>query len=694
MSGKSFPLTPVIEPLEAKIAPAGTVILSTAGGVLTITGDAADNGIAITDVPGSGFWTITDPLAGTSYILNGAAQAAPFNIPPQKAIIANLGDGNDQMNLQPSLTPSGLVLATLSVNLGGGNDTLNLGTSSARNLQVTGATTLNLGEGNDTLNMTQSATFGGAVKVLGGGGNDAVTFSGVSGEQVFLKGLNVDLGTGNDTFTVNVLRFSVAGGPLLVKNTGTDGGASTFSINSELALVTTPAVFSTKLANLTVNLGNSSADTLHFGSSLSVIGANGTDAVSVNSQLTAAGAVTFDLKNGTNAVTLATNGSLSARAFTQKGGAGADALQIQDGHDLFLGGALNVALGAGSNFFSTAGASTLLAGSMVMTGGAGTDTLALQGASANILGSLTTSLGGGSNITFVNTSASTFIGGNLTVNGLEGADAFVVNTPQFTLLGSLSVKLGNGTNNAVLQGAAAYIGGGVNYTGGADTDTLQSANTSLIINKTTVFKGGAGSNTVFLAPVTGSIGPVSYIGGANDDILALGHNDGTSTTRLSVNGAVNGSFGTGAMQLLITDSILHGPLNVKGAAKTGETEQVILNQSVLNGVVNLAFGAGNGDYFFEDVTVRGLFNLNTGAGDDTVRLDNNGGTTTLSHWFGSVKILTGAGSDTVLVGSNPAVANAGNFFYRDFLVDGGADADNFTQGNNTFLGANNQVNIP
>ncbi|HCN76149.1 MAG TPA: hypothetical protein DIT13_03015 [Verrucomicrobiales bacterium] len=698
MSEKFFPMPSSLEPLEQKIAPAGTVILSTAGGVLTITGDASDNGIGITHVPSTGMWTITDPLAGTSYILNnGAPQAGGFNIPAQSAIVANLGDNNDRLDISPSGTPSGLVLKALTINMGNGNDVIVMGTVSAQNLQVTGATTINLGEGNDTLNTTQSATYGGLVKILGGGGNDTVNISGASGEQVFLKGLNVDLGTGNDNFNANVARFSVAGGSLVVKNTGTAGGASSFNINSGLAIITVPTVFSTSLADLSVNLGNNMADVLHFGSTVSVIGGNGTDAVNVNSQMTATSTVTFDLKNGANTTTLVTDGSLTGTSLVVKGGTGDDDLALQDSHDLLVTGQLNFSAGNGTSTFIADVNSTLLAGSLVLNGGTGIDIFSFGGTSLNVMGSSTFNMGAGANnnVQLAGT-ASSFIGGSLLVNGSDGTDQIVLDSPQFTILGSINTKFGNGTNVLLAEGGSVYIGGGVNFSGGSGSDVLQAQSTSLIINKSTVFNTGAGGNTLYYRPDSGTVGPVTYNGGSGTDTFALGNVDGTSTTRLSVNGAVTTNFGAGTFTSYYTDTIVHGIVNHKAGALAGENENIIISESTFNSAVNILLGAGNADVDINDVFVRGAFTLDTGAGNDQVNVDTLGGSSAFSSWFGMVKILTGAGDDIVVIGSSPVVvANAGNNFFSGLLVDGGAGGgDSFTQGNNVFVGTNNQVNFP
>eukprot|EP01031_Cornospumella_fuschlensis_P050000 gene50000-61197_t len=208
----------VVESLEPRLAPAGTVILSTAGGVLTITGDAGNNGISITDVPATGNWSISDPTAsGTTYVLNGVTQAAMFTVPAQNGIKATLGDGNDDMRIIPSADPSGMILTgVLSINAGKGNDTLNLGTSANQALLVQGAATIDMGDDTDAVSLINSALFSNTVDIKLGAGNDNLALSGSGAEHTFLKGLKIDVGAGPSSMNLTSAILSVSGGNLAI----------------------------------------------------------------------------------------------------------------------------------------------------------------------------------------------------------------------------------------------------------------------------------------------------------------------------------------------------------------------------------------------------------------------------------------------------------------------------------------------
>jgi len=253
------------------------------------------------------------------------------------------------------------------------------------------------------------------------------------------------------------------------------------------------------------------------------------------------------------------------------------------------------------------------------------------------------------------------------------------------VLGTLTFKLGSGNNDVDLLGASLRVGGALSYAGGIDGDNLDASNDELFVHRAVTFNGSAGSNVLYLRPGTGNVGSVNYIGGSGTDGLGLGNTDGASTTDFKINGNVLVNFSTNSGVLYVTDSILQGNFNLNSADKTGEVMQMQFNQSVFNGNVAVIQGAGNSFNLLNDMIVRGNFSLNTGAGDSQIGVDNSGGTSSLSRWFGTVKIIAGAGNDTVLLGSNPVVANAGNVFYKHVTVNLGTGTDSFTQGNNTFV---------
>jgi hypothetical protein len=695
----SFPAS-VVETLEPRLAPAGTILLTTAGGVLTITGDTAANGIQITDVPGSGEWQIND-FGGltTTFILNGVETVAGFNIPAQNAIKATLGDGSDEMRILPSGTPSSMLLpGGISINAGKGNDEVYLGSNSSQFLMV-GAVNVDLGEGDDTFDSTLSGTYSGAVKILGGLGNDTVRIEGVSADQVFLKGLTVDVGKGDNTVVLDAFRLAVAGA-LTVIDAGDAALTPAITLSADTLTVDGAVSISVAAGTSSIVIGDEVTDVQQFGAGLRITGGTGNDSVSFMGIQTIAGAVTVDLKAGSNQTTFVTGSSFAAASLAILGSTGTDGVLIDNNAEVLVNAGFTVNLGGGANTWTTDPGAQFMSGTFTYLGGTGNDTIDFSGTDFRVLGAMTINTGtdGTSNVN-LDPSSSAYVGGLLTVIGGKGTENISIDSPDFRIGAGLRASLGEGTNSLVTQGALLQVVGGVAYTAGAGSDTLLFLNDSLIVSKAVSFNSaGAGTNFLYFAGVTGSIGSVSYLGGTGADVLYLGNVDGTTTTRLTVNGALTGNFGSGQATVLLADSQVQGVVNLTMAGKSTESDSVTLYQSVFNSAVNINMGAGASDASFRDVFVRGNFTLNTGAGDDNVELETVADDGE-SYWFGLVKIMTGAGADTIAIGTNPAVPDAANNFYRNVFVDGGVDSDSLAPaqpGSNNFVaGATlTQLNFP
>ena len=157
----------VIEPLEARVAPAGLITATFAGGILTLTGDGAANDI---DMSGAGqdFISIAG-IGGTTIALNGAAAAATVSFTGTiKTLNGNLGVGNDRVNL---------------------------------NVVTLGSLSLDGGDGNDSLIFTNSVATG-PVKFVGGNNDD--TFTAAAGVLFKVGGaLTLDMGDGANTTIFN-----------------------------------------------------------------------------------------------------------------------------------------------------------------------------------------------------------------------------------------------------------------------------------------------------------------------------------------------------------------------------------------------------------------------------------------------------------------------------------------------------------
>lgn len=677
MKSPSTPIpTSSLESLEPRLAPAGLLTLTAAGGVLTISGDATDNGIQIVDVPTTGRWQINN-YGGltTTFRYNGIDIASGDTIPAQSSIKATLGDGDDQIEILPSGTPSSMMLpGGITINAGKGDDQVYLGSNTSQEL-VVGAVSVDLGEGDDSFGSTLNGTYTGAVKVLGGLGDDEVRIDGSSTDQVFLQGLVLDLGKGENTTTLDAFRLSIAGA-LTILDAGDVGTNPSISLISDTLTVDGVVSISVAAGNSYIAIGDETSDVQQFGAGLRITGGTGNDEVFFLGIQTIDSGVTVDLKAGNNSTTFGIGSSFAAASLSILGGADADSVLVDNNAVIVVNAGFSLNLGSGANTWTTDPGAQITAGSLSYLGGTGSDTLNYAGATLRVLGAMTVNTGtDGFGDVDLNPTTSAYIGGLLTITGGKGSDDIDFNTPDLRINAGLRMSLGEGTNSLGTLGASLQVVGGLSYAGGTGSDSVNLGNSSLIITKALSFNStGAGSNRLYVSGTTASIGSVSYVGGTGSDAFFLGHTDGTSTTRLTVNGAVTGNLGTGIASTSINDSRVLGAFNLTLAGKSTESDSVTLFQSTFNGVVNINTGAGTSTTNFGDVIVRGAFTLNTGAGNDTVSLETTADAAE-SHWFGVVRILTGAGSDTVNIGTNPAVANAVNNFYRAVIVDGGTESD-------------------
>jgi len=674
----------VLESLEPRLAPAGTVILTTAGGVLTITGDASINEIHIEDLPTTGMWKIHDDGSGTNFILNGLAVGTSEDILAQTTIKATLGDGDDILTILPSGAPSSmLITGGLTINAGKGNDIITVGDTSTSQRMMLGAVTVDLGEGNDTFNTTMSAVWGGAVKIMGGLGNDNVSINAASSsaDHVFSKGLTVDLGVGDDDFNITANRVAITGA-LTVTAAGGGGTSPQINLTGPQLMVDGAVTLSAAAGNASFQIGNATSDTYHFSSGVKINGGTGNDVVTILGNHTSVGAIVVDLKEGVNSTTLATNAVLATGAFSVIGGSGSDSFLQDNGSRMIVNAALTLSMGNGTNDWKADPMAELTAGSVVYNGGTGNDLINYAGASFRVLGNLTLSTGtAGTGTVDLAPTASGYVGGILGFNGGAGNDDIDITSPDFRVVTGLKIALGTGSNSVTTVGALLQIAGGISYTGGAGTDVLTIANDVFLAAKAVSFSGGgstgAGYDWLYLRPVDGTVGSVIYTGGAGSDYCYLGHTDGATTNRLTINGPVTASGGAGSFDNYAFDTYVHSTYTLTSVGAATDTDEIIFHESTFNGAVNVTLGVGVSNVTTRDIFVRGNFTLNTGGGSDVVKLDNVAGTI-LSHWFGLVTINLGAGDDDIRIGTNPTVPNAGNNFFRDVKVDGGAGVDLFT----------------
>src|SRR5262245_28712321 len=241
-----------LELLDRRVLPAVTAVFSAAQAVLTVTGDAQDNTIAVSRDAG-----------GTILVNNGAVtvQGGTATVANTSLIqVVGLG-GNDNL----SVNETNGALPSANIDGGDGNDTI---TGGSRNDVLTG------GASNDTFRFDTDNALGSDTINESGGGIDTLDFSGTTtravtinlgnaAAQVINAGLTLTLSAGNtvenviggalsDTLTGNALNNVIEGGGGNDTLTGGAGNDS-FRFDSDNAL-----------GSDTINESGGGVDTLDF----------------------------------------------------------------------------------------------------------------------------------------------------------------------------------------------------------------------------------------------------------------------------------------------------------------------------------------------------------------------------------------------------------------------------------------------
>jgi len=453
-----------IELLELRLAPAGIVSVSTAGGILTLTGDNFSNVIEI-NPSGFGDWDILDPGAtGTMFSLNGAAPLAALAVPILQSVKITLNGGDDQLTLNNLAINN-----TLNILGNDGVDTISLS-----GLQVNGITSMDTGNGADVFTQSNSI-FTNTYTLKTGGGVDSVQISGAVG--FFGRGMTVDLGTDGNTFSLDVTELDVFGS-LNVSATGALAAVQNFTLAAADGFVSGSVVMKNTTGASSMSIGNVIGDSLRITGGLTLQGAAGNDSFILNQNLT-------------------------------------------------VGGALTILSGAGSNAVQTFNLANLKAGSLVYTGGADSDTFTLNGVNVLIGGNATFNGGAGSNSFNVSTVGAFRVGGSLAYIGGIASDTAQITTADAFIGGLFSYNGGNGSNLASFAPTNGTAGS-INFTGGTGTDIFDVGNylgTSVLVKVLGNVSLNSGTGSSFIttndANIFGSYTVNSMAGAASADQLTV-----------------------------------------------------------------------------------------------------------------------------------------------------------------------------
>ncbi len=557
--------------------------------------------------------------------------------------------------------------------------------------------------------------------------------------------MNITGDAGNNVFTIT----EIPGGSWFVQDLS--GGGTQFQLQGVPGQTATAVVDST----LTLKINGLGGDDtiiltgINLGGTLSILGGEGADGIQIIKS-SVNGIATLDTGNGTGGVSITGDSTFNntlnikmlggtdtvllggsdfrtvnvdmgtgANNFNMNGlvtvfgslsvtSSDANALAVYNlqANELQVTGAVTLkstkaamAVNVGADFASK----TSIGGAFVVTGAAGNDNITLTGA-CSILGAMTLNLGAGNN-TLGQAALMKIAAGSLVYTGTTGNDTIFLQGSDIKIGGAATFNMGSGTNFAVLAPSGALkIGGALSYVGDTGTDllTLGSpgfvATQQLFISGALSFKGGNGSNGMYIDTVVGQVGSFAYTGGTGSDEVVLGDTLTNLTTRLTINGAVTATLGAGDSTFNATDVYFQSTLTVTSATLLAaggaplEIENIILNEVTVTGATTLsATGTARSTFQLEDATTVGVLTINSGAGDDTVALDTLAGTAATSTFLRAVKINLGAGNDNFQAGNNTLPPFAGvNFNVAPLLVvDGGLgnDTANFINGfGNNFFG--------
>jgi len=573
------PTLALLEALEPRLAPAGIIAVSTAGGVLSLTGDAGggDNDIFITETT-PGIWKI-DSRNGDTFRLNGAATAeSSIQILAQNGIKAQLGAGNDTLELD------GLVIAgPVTLVDPAGNDTFKL-----TNSTVNGAVKIDTGSGIDRVDFNGNR-LNSLLSIKTGADSDTVNL----GSEGSFRDISIDLGTGSNTYNTNVNNFQVYGNFTLLAA----GGASDFQ-------------------EITLGAGNG----LITGNVKITVKAGGTD-------------MDFGIENGDH---LRVNGS-----FTVQTGAGQDLLRFN--HSTTIGGLLSFKAGEGSNSLIANEVTALtIGGGLTYSGGKSGDFIAFGGVAVTIGGNVNLSMGNGEFNSFsLSLNESLLIGGNVVYKGGTGVDNFRIFTDSGSarILGNASFTGGNGENSFEFSAVTGSIGA-VTYTGGTGGDNLRLGDlfndTSLLLSVlgpvNAKFATGPTSFSLADAVVYGHVTTLSATGVEGGEFWEI--KDSKVIGKVS-----HLSSGVGTTVLDIQDSTFLSTLDLNtGGGNDTLRFDTRLDSSLFNifqGAVKILLGDGddtltlgnaNPDAFVANL-FDSTFSLDGGKGDDTAFVKNTFGNT-------------------------------------------------------------------
>jgi hypothetical protein len=226
-----------------------------------------------------------------------------------------------------------------------------------------------------------------------------------------------------------------------------------------------------------------------------------------------------------------------------------------------------------------------------------------------------------------------------------------------------------------LEAPSILISDYVSYQGGAGADAIsvgtESTSVQTLIGMGVRVNNGSGNNSTTIGQSNATLTIASKLevtGGHQSDSLTVSAASGT------VNSGISATLGTGANAVSISSNgqFNANDLQFTSSSTANEADSLNLRGVVLNRALNATLGDGSSTVDIAQVTVLGALSLETGAGNDTVQIDSDGGAGA-STFFRNATISLGDGADQLQIGGNSAQDEA-VFMDRLSITVGRSDA--------------------
>ncbi len=521
-------------------AKTGTLTATTLTGLGIGAGGITYSGLAALNISlGSGGDTIliTSTSSATTRI-NGGAGNDTFNVRTTTGTFYLNGDGGNNTFNFGSLSPG--VGGTLNgiagaVFISGGNNLMRL-----IDLAGTGVNTVNVDDSGDVTNSTGTLT---SSTLTGLGLGAGISF-------VSVNFMNINLGTGNDTFNIQSTNSATA--------TMLNTGAGTNTVNVGSLAPTIGGIVNTIQGALTVV--GSGADTMNVddtgstGAKTGILTATTLTGLGMGAGgITYSGLAALNISLGGGGNTFTINSTISPTVTTLNSGSGSDTVNVQA-----TGGTTIVNTGAGTN--------TVNVGSLMPT---------ISGVLNNIQGALTIMGNGGDTLNVDNTGSTANNSGTLTATALTGL-SMGAGGITYSGLAALNISLGSGNDTFTITGVTNTTVTTVNGEGGANTAIMN-------------FSGNFGGNLTLLDFATATL----TVGGDFSGQLT----DAGAVTPVSIGGSLTstGVLTVGSIATMTVGGNLAGLLSVSGLLGTLTVDGGAPGQIVVGSVNVITVLAGTGN---------------------------------------------------------------------------------------------------